>query len=144
MIFFASLSMPILLSSAIDQDVLVKKSILTPTQVKAMSVDKSAVTKAELVVILTKLVSYLEASDKQKRGSSVKLMPPKSVRDLIKSGYLPTDTPLASNPSAKVSRDELSAALASVLIRHNEKVVPITPDSRRATPIPHPSENSGS
>ncbi|MFM2222809.1 MAG: hypothetical protein RLZZ78_1066 [Armatimonadota bacterium] len=142
--FITCLSMTVALCNFVDQDVLVKTSILTPTQVKAMSVDKSAVTKAELVVILTKLVSYLEASNKQKRGTSVKAIPPKSVRDLIKSGYLPSDTPLASNPTAKVSRDELSAALASVLIRHNEKVVPITPDSRRATPIPHPSENSGS
>jgi hypothetical protein len=144
MMFITCLSMTVALCNFVDQDVLVKTSILTPTQVKAMSVDKSAVTKAELVVILTKLVSYLEASNKQKRGTSVKAIPPKSVRDLIKSGYLPSDTPLASNPTAKVSRDELSAALASVLIRHNEKVVPITPDSRRATPIPHPSENSGS
>ena len=136
--------MTVAICKFVDQDVLVKTSILTPTQVKAMSVDKTAVTKAELVVILAKLVSYLEASNKQKRGTSVKATPPKSVRDLIKSGYLPSDTPLASNPAAKVSRDELSAALASVLIRHNEKVVPITPDSRRATPIPHPSENTGS
>lgn len=142
--FITCLSMTVALCNFVDQDVLVKTSILTPTQVKAMTGDKSAVTKAELVVILTKLVSYLEASNKQKRGTSVKALPPKSVRDLIKSGYLPSDTPLASNPTAKVSRDELSAALASVLIRHNEKVVPITPDSRRATPIPHPSENSGS
>ena len=144
MILFSCLTMPILLFSVIDQNVLVKTSILTPTQVKAMSIDKSAVTKAELVVILTKLVSYLESSNKQKRGSSVKATPPKTVRDLIKFGYLPTDTPLANNPASKVTRDELSAALSSVLIRHNEKVVPITPDSRRATPIPHPSENSGS
>jgi hypothetical protein len=144
MMFITCLSMTVALCNFVDQDVLVKTSILTPTQVKAMTGDKSAVTKAELVVILTKLVSYLEASNKQKRGTSVKALPPKSVRDLIKSGYLPSDTPLASNPTAKVSRDELSAALASVLIRHNEKVVPITPDSRRATPIPHPSENSGS
>jgi len=142
--FISCLSMTVALCNFVGQDVLVKTSILTPTQVKAMTGDKSAVTKAELVVILTKLVSYLEASSKQKRGTSVKALPPKSVRDLIKSGYLPSDTPLASNPTAKVSRDELSAALASVLIRHNEKVVPITPDSRRATPIPHPSENSGS
>lgn len=142
--FITCLSMTVALCNFVDQDVLVKTSILTPTQVKAMTGDKSAVTKAELVVILTKLVSYLEASNKQKRGTSVKALPPKSVRDLIKSGYLPSDTPLASNPAAKVSRDELSAALAAVLIRHNEKVVPITPDSRRATPIPHPSENSGS
>ena len=141
---FSCLSMTVALCNIVDQDILVKKSILTSTQVKAMSIDKSAVTKAELVVILTKLVSYLEASNKQKRGSSVKAMPPKSVRDLIKSGYLPSDTPLANNPSGKVSQGELSAALSSVLIRHNEKVVPITPDSRRATPIPHPSENSGS
>ncbi len=144
MMFITCLSMTVALGNFVDQDVLVKTSILTPTQVKAMTGDKSAVTKAELVVILTKLVSYLEASNKQKRGTSVKALPLKSVRDLIKSGYLPSDTPLASNPTAKVSRDELSAALASVLIRHNEKVVPITPDSRRATPIPHPSENSGS
>jgi len=144
MMFISCLSMTVALCNFVGQDVLVKTSILTPTQVKAMTGDKSAVTKAELVVILTKLVSYLEASSKQKRGTSVKALPPKSVRDLIKSGYLPSDTPLASNPTAKVSRDELSAALASVLIRHNEKVVPITPDSRRATPIPHPSENSGS
>ena len=144
MMFITCLSMTVALGNFVDQDVLVKTSILTPTQVKAMSVDKTAVTKAELVVILAKLVSYLEASNKQKRGTSVKARPPKSVRDLIKSGYLPSDTPLASNPTAKVARDELSAALASVLIRHNEKVVPITPDSRRATPIPHPSENTGS
>jgi hypothetical protein len=144
MILFSCLPLVVSLTCVVDQDVLVKKAILTPSQLKAMSVDKSAVSKAELVVILTKLVQYLESSQKQKRGASLSAKPAKTVRDLIKAGYLSSDTSLATNPSSKVTREDVSAALASILIRHNEKVVPITPDSRRATPIPHPSENSGS
>jgi hypothetical protein len=144
MILFSCLPLVGSLTCVVDQDVLVKKAILTPSQLKAMSVDKSAVSKAELVVILTKLVQYLESSQKQKRGASVSAKQAKTVRDLIKTGYLSSDTSLATNPSSKATREDVSAALASILIRHNEKVVPITPDSRRATPIPHPSENSGS
>lgn len=132
------------LSCPVDQDILVKKAILTPAQLRSMSTDKSPLTKAELVTILTKLVNYLESSNKQKRGSSMSALPPKTLRDLIKTGYLPVDTTLGKDTKAKVTREDVSSALASILIRHNEKVVPITPDSRRATPIPHPSENSGS
>jgi hypothetical protein len=144
MMFLTSLSVLFCLSSHADQDVLVKKAIMTPAQLKSMAVDKTTVSKAELVVILTKLVNYLEAGNKQKRGSTNAVAPMKSLRDLIKAGYLPSDTKLAVSSSSTVSRDEVSAALSYILIRHNEKVVPITPDSRRATPIPHPSENSGS
>ena len=144
MMFSTGLSLVLCIIASSDQDVLVKKSILTPTQLKSMSVDKTAISKAELVVILTKLVNYLESGNKQKRGSTKAAVPMKSLRDLVKAGYLPSDTKLAISGASTVSRDEVSAALSSILIRHNEKVVPITPDSRRATPIPHPSENSGS
>lgn len=140
----ACLSMLVTLSCPVDQEILVKKAILTPAQLRSMSTDKSPLTKAELVTILTKLVNYLESSNKQKRGSSMSALPPKTLRDLIRAGYLPVDTNLGSDAKAKVTREDVSSALASILIRHNEKVVPITPDSRRATPIPHPSENSGS
>lgn len=144
MMFSTGLSVVLCIIASSDQDILVKKSILTPTQLKSMSVDKTAISKAELVVILTKLVNYLESGNKQKRGSTKAAVPMKSLRDLVKAGYLPSDTKLAISGASTVSRDEVSAALSSILIRHNEKVVPITPDSRRATPIPHPSENSGS
>jgi hypothetical protein len=144
MMFSTGLSVLLCMTASLDQDVLVKKSILTPTQLKTMAVDKTAISKAELVVILTKLVNYLESGNKQKRGSTKAAVPMKSLRDLVKAGYLPSDTKLAISSPSTVSRDEVSAALSSILIRHNEKVVPITPDSRRATPIPHPSENSGS
>lgn len=144
MILLSCLPLVASFTSMVEQDVLVKKAILSPTQLKAMSVDKTSVSKAELVVILTKLVNYLEASNKQKRGSTATVTPARSLRDLIKGGYLPSDTSLAINPSSKVTRGDVSSALSTILIRHNEKVVPITPDSRRATPIPHPSENSGS
>lgn len=140
----ACLSMLVTLSCPVDQEILVKKAILTPAQLRSMSTDKSPLTKAELVTILTKLVNYLESSNKQKRGSSMSALPPKTLRDLIRAGYLPVDTNLGRDAKAKVTREDVSSALASILIRHNEKVVPITPDSRRATPIPHPSENSGS
>ena len=144
MMFSTGLSLVLCIIASSDQDVLVKKSILTATQLKSMSVDKTAISKAELVVILTKLVNYLESGNKQKRGSTNAVAPMKSLRDLIKAGYLPSDTKLAAARPSTVSRDEVSAALSFILIRHNEKMVPITPDSRRATPIPHPSENSGS
>lgn len=144
MMYIACLPMMVSLSCSVDQDILAKKAILTPAQLRSMSADKSPLTKAELVTILTKLVNYLESGSKQKRGSSMSAVPPKTVRDLIKAGYLPVDTNLGTNAQAKVTREDVSSALASILIRHNEKVVPITPDSRRATPIPHPSENSGS
>ena len=144
MMFSTGLSVVLCIIASSDQDVLVKKSILTPTQLKSMSVDKTAISKAELVVILTKLVNYLESGNKQKRGSTNAVAPMKSLRDLIKAGYLPSDTKLAAARPSTVSRDEVSAALSFILIRHNEKMVPITPDSRRATPIPHPSEDSGS
>ena len=144
MMFSTGLSVVLCIIASSDQDVLVKKSILTATQLKSMSVDKTAISKAELVVILTKLVNYLESGNKQKRGSTKAVAPMKSLRDLIKAGYLPSDTKLAAARPSTVSRDEVSAALSFILIRHNEKMVPITPDSRRATPIPHPSENSGS
>ena len=144
MMFSTGLSVVLCIIASSDQDVLVKKSILTPTQLKSMSVDKTAISKAELVVILTKLVNYLESGNKQKRGSTNAVAPMKSLRDLIKAGYLPSDTKLAAARPSTVSRDEVSAALSFILIRHNETMVPITPDSRRATPIPHPSENSGS
>jgi len=144
MMLSTCLSVLLCLTASPDQDVLIKKAILTPTQLKSMAVDKTAVSKAELVVILTKLVNYLESGNKQHRGPMKTAVPIKSLRDLVKAGYLPSDTKLASNSSIMVSRDEVSAALSSILIRHNEKIVPITPDSRRATPIPHPSENSGS
>ena len=144
MMFSTGLSVVLCIIASSDQDVLVKKSILTPTQLKSMSVDKTAISKAELVVILTKLVNYLESGNKQKRGSTNAVAPMKSLRDLIKAGYLPSDTKLAAARPSTVSRDDVSAALSFILIRHNEKMVPITPDSRRATPIPHPSENSGS
>ena len=140
----ACLSMLVTLSCPVDQEILVKKAILTPSQLRSMSTDKSPLTKAELVTILTKLVNYLESSNKQKRGTSMSALPPKTLRDLIRAGYLPVDTNLGRDAKAKVTREDVSSALASILIRHNEKVVPITPDSRRATPIPHPSENSGS
>lgn len=144
MMFSTCLSVVLCFTTSPDQDVLVKKAILTPTQLKSMAVDKAAISKAELVVILTKLVNYLESGNKQKRGSTNAVAPMKSLRDLIKAGYLPSDTKLAAARPSTVSRDEVSAALSFILIRHNEKMVPITPDSRRATPIPHPSENSGS
>ena len=144
MMFSTCLSVVLCFTTFPDQDVLVKKSILTPTQLKSMAVDKTAISKAELVVILTKLVNYLESGNKQKRGSTKAAVPMKSLRDLVKAGNLPSDTKLAISSRSTVSRDEVSAALSSILIRHNEKVVPITPDSRRATPIPHPSEHRGS
>ncbi len=144
MMFSTCLSVLLCIIASPDQDVLVKKSILNPTQLKSMAVDKTAISKAELIVILTKLVNYLESGNKQKRGSTKAAVPMKSLRDLVKAGYLPSDTKLAIGSPSTVSRDEVSAALSFILIRHNEKVVPITPDSRRATPIPHPSENSGS
>jgi hypothetical protein len=144
MMYIACLPMIVSLSCSVDQDILAKKAILSPAQLRSMSNDKSPVTRAELVSILTKLVSYLESSNKQKRGSSMSAIPPKTVRDLVKAGYLPADTNLKTDAKAKVTREDVSSALASILIRHNEKVVPITPDSRRATPIPHPSENNGS
>ena len=144
MMFLAGLSVLLCSPTVAEQDVLVKKAILTPAQLKSMAVDKSAVSKAELVVILTKLVSYLESGNKQKRGTTNAVAPMKSLRDLIKAGYLPSDTKLAAASPSTVTREDVSAALSMILIRHNEKIVPITPDSRRATPIPHPSENSGS
>jgi hypothetical protein len=143
MMFFACVSV-FSLSLTVDQDILAKKAILSPAQLRAMSSDKSPVTKAELVAVLTKLVGYLESTNKQKRGTTLSTVQPKTARDLVKAGYLPSDSSLLNNPSAAVTRGDLSAALAQILIRHNEKSVPITPDSRRATPIPHPSENSGS
>lgn len=144
MMHIACLSMVVSLSLSVDQDILAKKAILTPAQIRSMATDKSPITRAELVTILTKLVSYLESSNKQKRGSSLSAYTPKTVRDLVKAGYLPSDTNLGKDANAKVSREDVSSALASILIRHNEKTVPITPDSRRATPIPHPPENNGS
>ena len=60
MMFSTCLSVVLCFTTFPDQDVLVKKSILTPTQLKSMAVDKTAISKAELVVILTKLVNYLE------------------------------------------------------------------------------------
>ena len=144
MMFLAGLSVLLCSPTVAEQDVLVKKAILTPAQLKSMAVDKSTVSKAELVVILTKLVNYLESGNKQKRGTTNAVAPMKSLRDLIKAGYLPSDTKLAAASPSTVTREDVSAALSMILIRHNEKIVPITPDSRRATPIPHPSENSGS
>jgi hypothetical protein len=144
MMFLAGLSVLLCSPTVAEQDVLVKKAILTPAQLKSMAVDKSTVSKAELVVILTKLVNYLESGNKQKRGTTNAVAPMKSLRDLIKAGYLSSDTKLAAASPSTVTREDVSAALSMILIRHNEKIVPITPDSRRATPIPHPSENSGS
>ena len=95
MMFSTGLSLVLCIIASSDQDVLVKKSILTPTQLKSMSVDKTAISKAELVVILTKLVNYLESGNKQKRGSTKAAVPMKSLRDLVKAGYLPSDTKLA-------------------------------------------------
>jgi hypothetical protein len=144
MMFLAGLSVLLCSPTLAEQDVLVKKAILTSAQLKSMAVDKTAVSKAELVVILTKLVNYLESGNKQKRGSTNAVAPIKTLRDLIKAGYLPSDTKLAAASPSTVTREDVSAALSMILIRHNEKIVPITPDSRRATPIPHPSENNGS
>lgn len=144
MMFVACLPMLTIVSCSLDQSILAKKAILTPAQVRSMSADNTPITRAELVTILTKLVTYLESTQKQKRGTTLSSTPPKTVRDLIKAGYLPSDTKLGMDAKAKVTRDDVSSALASVLVRYNEKVVPITPDSRRSTPIPHPSENSGS
>lgn len=144
MMYVACLSIVVSMACQTDQDILSKKSILSPSLLRTMSSDKTPVTRAELVSILTKLVTYLESSSKQKRGSSMSSNSPKTVRDLVKSGYLPSDTTLGKESNTKVTRKDVSAALASILVRYNEKVVPITPDSRRATPIPHPSQNDGS
>lgn len=105
------------------------------------------VTRYELAATLYRFVQYIERADKQKRGKSQVQAAPKNgaeaIARLISGGYLPATTPLAKNGSLIVTANQLSEALAQIMLRINENKTPITPDSRRDDPIEMPQGRSG-
>jgi hypothetical protein len=104
------------------------------------------VTRYELAVTLYKFVQYIDRADRQQKSKmgaqAVPANGADAVRRLIADGYLPKETPLATDGDKLVTANQLADALTHVVVRSREKAVPITPDSKYA-PIERPSAGSG-
>jgi hypothetical protein len=91
------------------------------------------VTRYELAVTLYRFVQYVERANKQPKGKLPIKGEPKSggeaVKSLVAEGYLPKNTPLASEGGKVVTAKQFSAALAQVIMKTRETTVPPSPDS---------------
>jgi hypothetical protein len=91
------------------------------------------VTRYEMVVTLWRFVQYVEAADKQKKGSlSVQITPKDAIAKLVAGGYIPKDSPLAKADAPKVTTKQFTVAMGQVIARIEEKKTPMSPDSRYA------------
>jgi hypothetical protein len=91
------------------------------------------VTRYEMVVTLWRFVQYIEAADKQKKGSlSVQVSPKEAIAKLVAGGYISKDSPLAKADATKVTTKQFTVAMGQVVARIQEKKTPISPDSRHA------------
>jgi hypothetical protein len=104
------------------------------------------VTRYELAVTLYRFVQYIDRADRQKKSKMGAQAAPangaEAVQRLIADGYLPKETPLASDGDKLVTANQLADALTHVVVRSREKASPITPDSKYA-PIQRPSAGPG-
>jgi|GEM_PF-1139544 S-layer homology domain. len=95
------------------------------------------VTRYELAVTLYRFVVYMERAERQKKSSTGAWLQgePKSgaeaVKKLIAMGYLPQNTPLATEGDKLVTADQLADALAMVIAKTQEKKTPISKGSRK-------------
>jgi hypothetical protein len=106
------------------------------------------VTRYELAVTLYRFVQYIEMANSQKKGKTkVQVAPvvdgPTAVKRLIAGGYLPKNTPLATNGSQVVTANQLADAMAQIIARNREKATPVTPGSLRTLEIDHPPTTPG-
>jgi hypothetical protein len=105
------------------------------------------VTRYELAVTLYRFVQYIDRADKQKKSKQGAQAAPadgtEAVKRLIADGYLPKNTPLATDGTKVVTANQLADALTHIIVRSREKATPITPDSKYA-PIERPSAAPGS
>jgi hypothetical protein len=86
-----------------------------------------------MVVTLWRFVQYVEAADKQKKGSlSVQITPKDAIAKLVAGGYIPKDSPLAKADAPKVTTKQFTVAMGQVVARIQEKKTPMSPDSRYA------------
>jgi len=91
------------------------------------------VTRYELAVTLYRFVQYIERANAQPKGRLHIKGEPKSgaqaIEALIADGYLPKDTPLATNGGQMVTAKQLSTALGQVIVKSRINTTPISPDS---------------
>lgn len=105
------------------------------------------VTRYELAVTLYRFVQYIDRADKQKKSKTGAQAAPadgaEAVKRLIAEGYLPKDTPLATEGTRVVTANQLADALTAVITRSREKQTPITPDSLKTLPMEKPQSAPG-
>lgn len=104
------------------------------------------VTRYELAATLYRFVQYVERADKQQKskfGAQASPSGADAVKQLIAGGYLPKNTPLASQGNVLVTANQLADAMTQVLSKTREKNTPITPDSLRTQPIERPESAPG-
>jgi len=127
----------------VSQGIIAAPQKQTAKPTPAFSGDKP-VTRYELAVALDRFVQYVERADKQKKSKFNVQATPESgataAKRLIAAGYLPANTPLATDNAKIVTAAQLSKALSSVLIKITDKKTPISPDSEFAPE--RPQENS--
>lgn len=93
------------------------------------------VTRYELAVTLYRFVVYIERAERQKKSNTGAWLQgdPKSgadaVNKLIAAGYLPKDTPLATEGGKVVTANQLADAMASVIAKTREKAAPVSKGS---------------
>jgi len=104
------------------------------------------VTRYELAVTLYRFVQYIDRADKQKKSKMGAQAAPAdgaaAVQRLIAEGYLPKNTPLATEGTKTVTANQLADAITHVIVQSRVKATPITPDSKYA-PIERPSAAPG-
>ncbi|MBC8103883.1 MAG: S-layer homology domain-containing protein [Cytophagales bacterium] len=98
------------------------------------------VTRYELAVTLYRFVQYIERANKQPKGklpiNGAPKSGPQAVQALIAAGYLPANTPLATEGNKAVTAKQLSAALARVILKTREHAAPVSPDSEQVIEKP--------
>jgi hypothetical protein len=100
------------------------------------------VTRYEMVVTLWRFVQYMEAADKQKKGTlKVEMKPEEAIKLLVSGGYLPKDSPLVVGKSNTVTIKQFTKAMSLVISRIQEKKTPISPDAEGADPKTNPDIN---
>jgi len=91
-------------------------------------------------------VQYIDRADKQKKSKMGAQAAPEdgaaAVQRLIAEGYLPKNTPLATEGTKTVTANQLADAITHVIVQSRVKATPITPDSKYA-PIERPSAAPG-
>jgi hypothetical protein len=114
----------------------------------AYSGDKP-VTRYELAVTLYRFVTYIERADRQKKSSTGAWLQgePKSgadaVKKLVAMGYLPKNTPLATDGAKLVTANQLADAMAAVITKSRERTTPLSKGSLKDIEKPESREVPG-